>query len=237
MNTGNFSEVFSKMISRKMNEKLYELENYRTIMSKRIIEANKQDHTIHGYMVYQCEVCGNIYVMWLEKGLEDPTDDEKTGMHKPVPFGFTCPACSGVAIHVLWSLGKDSLGKNYKSYQKYVEQSNRLIYRNFFWNDPTKDCGIPIIFEPDYYWNKIRRCLFYITEIYINTLPDDAYEGFSNAMNNLGRVGLIDEEPIMSLNPAEIFLEEKANREQKRHGPFGRDGYKRPRSNKKLYEY
>ena len=56
-------------------------------------------------------------------------------------------------------------------------------------------------------------------------------------MNNLGRVGLIDEEPIMSLNPAEIFLEEKANREQKRHGPFGRDGYKRPRSNKKLYEY
>lgn len=214
-----------------------QLEKYRTTKSERIIEASKQDHTIHGYMVYQCEDCGNIYVMWLEKGLEDPIDDEKTGMHKPVPFGFTCPTCGGVAIHVLWSLGKDSLGKNYKSYQKYVEQPNRLIYRNFFWNDPTKDCGIPIIFEPDYYWNKIRRSLFYITEIYINTLPDDAYEGFSNAMNNLGRVGLIDEEPIMSLNPAEIFLEEKANREQRRHGSFGRNGYKRPRSNKKLYEY
>lgn len=41
----------------------------------------------------------------------------------------------------------------------------------------------------------------------------------------------------MSLNLAEIFLEEKANREQRRHGSFEKDGYKRPRSNKKLYEY
>lgn len=77
MNTGNFCEAFNEMVSRKMNEKLYELEKYRTTMSERIIEAGKQDHTVHGYMVYQCEDCGNIYVMWLEKGLEDPTDDEK----------------------------------------------------------------------------------------------------------------------------------------------------------------
>ena len=217
-----------------------QLEKYRTTMGERLIEVSKQDHTIHGYMVYQCEDCGNIYVMWLEKGLEDPTDDEKTGMHKSVPFGITCPACGGVAIHILWSLGGDSLGKNYKSYQKYVEQSNRLIYRNFFWNDPTKDCGIPIIFEPDYYWKRIKTSVYYITEIYINTLPDDAYEGFNNAMNNLGNVCLINEESnmsFMSLNPAEIFLEEKANREQRRHGSFGSNGYKRPKSNKKLYEY
>ena len=229
MNTENFSEVFSKMISRKMNEKFYELENYRAIMSKRVIEARKQDHTIHGYMVYQCEDCGNIYVMWLEKGLEDPTDDEKTGMHKPVPFGFTCTACGGMAIHVLWHLGKDSLGKNYKSYQKYVEQHNRLIYRNFFWNDPAEDCGVPIIFEPDYYWTRIRSSMYYITEIYINTLPDDAYEGFNNAMNTFGSVCLLDMAATTSSNPA--------NREQRRHGPFGNDRYKRPRSNKKLYEY
>ena len=134
----------------------YQLEKYKTTMSERIIEASKQDHIIHGYMVYQCEHCNNIYVMWLEKGLEDPTDDEKTGIHKPVPFGITCPACSGIAIHTLFSLGKDSLGKNYKSYQKYVEQPNRIIYRNFFWNDPTTDCGVPIIFEPDYYWGNVR---------------------------------------------------------------------------------
>lgn len=237
MNIGKFCEVSSKMVSREMNKKLYELEKYRTTMDERIIEASEQDHTIHGYMVYQCEDCGNIYVMWLEKGLEDPTDDEKTGMHKPVPFGFTCTACGGMAIHVLWHLGKDSLGKNYKSYQKYVEQPNRLIYRNFFWNDPMMDCGVPIIFEPDYYWTRIRSSMHYITEIYINTLPDDAYEGFNNAMNILGIDCLINEESTPPLNPAEIFLEEKANREQRRHGPFGRDGYKRPRSNKKLYEY
>lgn len=159
----------------------YQLEKYKATMNKTIIEASKQDHTIHGYMVYQCEHCNNIYVMWLEKGLGDPTDDEKTGMHKPVPFGFICPACGGRATHTLWSLGKDSLGKNYKSYQKYVEQPNRLIYRNFFWNDPTTDCGVPVIFEPDY-WEGKRRTVDYMIEIYINTLPDIEYEVFINKL-------------------------------------------------------
>ena len=208
----------------------YQLEKYKNTMSERIIEASKQDHIIHGYMVYRCENCAAIYVMWLEKGLEDPTDDEKTGMHKPVPFGFTCPACGGMATHTLWSLGKDSLGKNYKSYQKYVEQSNRLIYRNFFWNDPTTDCGVPIIFKPDYL-EEIRRYSRYITEICINTLPDDEYEKFvDGAMNALDSVSLADDGSIE-------LLDLKSNREYRRHGLFGSDGYKRPRSNKKLYEY
>ena len=159
----------------------YQLEKYKATMSETIIEASKQDHTIHGYMVYQCENCATIYVMWLEKGLADPTYDEKTGMHKPVPFGFICPACGGMAVHALWSLGQDSLGKNYKSYQKYVEQPNRLIYRNFFWNDPTTDCGVPVIFEPDY-WEGKRRIVDYMIEIYINTLPDIEYEVFINKL-------------------------------------------------------
>lgn len=193
----------------------YQLEKYKNTMSERIIEASKQDHIIHGYMVYQCEHCNNIYVMWLEKGLEDPTDDEKTGMHKPVPFGFTCPFCGDIATHTLWSLGKCSIGKNYKSYQKYVEQSNRLIYRNFFWNDPTTDCGVPVIFEPDYCLESLRGRIDYITEIYMNTLPDNWYNEHEEFIN--------------------AYL--KSNREHRRHGPFGSDGYKRPRSNKKLYEY
>ena len=209
----------------------YQLEKYKATMDETIIEASKQDHTIHGYMVYQCEHCNNIYVMWLEKGLGDPTDDEKTGMHKPVPFGFICPACGGMATHTLWSLGEDSLGKNYKSYQKYVEQPNRLIYRNFFWNDPTTDCGVPVIFEPDYYGERMMGHTYYITEIYINTLPDDEYEKFvDSAKNALDSVALVNEDPIIFLNPT-------ANREHRRHGSFGKDGYKRPRSNKKLYEY
>lgn len=207
----------------------YQLEEYKTIMGQKLIEASKQDHTIHGYMVYQCEHCNDIYVMWLEKGLEDPTDDEKTGMHKPVPFGIICPACGGMATHTLWSLGKYSLGKNYKSYQKYVEQPNRLIYRNFFWNDPTTDCGVPIIFEPDY-WEGKRRPVDYITEIYMNTLPDIEYKAFINDVSTPESVSLVDERSIE-------LLDLKSNREYRRHGPFGSDGYKRPRSNKKLYEY
>lgn len=203
----------------------YQFKKLKAIMSERLIEASKQDHTIHGYMVYQCEHCNNVYVMWLEKGLEDPTDDKKTGMHKPVPFGFTCPACGGIATHVLWPLGMDSLGKNYKSYQKYVDQPNKLIYRNFFWNDPKTDYGVPIIFEPDYCWERKIGYTYYMTEIYINTLPDDEYEDFINSMKD----GLCSASPLI--------LEEKTNREHRRHGAFGKDGYKRPRSNKKLYEY
>ena len=208
----------------------YQLEKYKTTMSEKIIEATKQDHIIHGYMVYQCEHCKNIYVMWLEKGLEDPTDDEKTGLHKPVPFGFICPACDGTATHTLWSLGKDSLGKNYKSYQKYVEQPSRLIYRNFFWNDPTTDCGVPVIFEPDYWPERLRGRADYITEIYINTLPDIEHKAFINDMST--------PDSIASLNEMASFeiLDLKGNREYRRHGSIGRDGYKRPRSNKKLYK-
>ena len=97
----------------------YQLEKYKTTMSERIIEASKQDHIIHGYMVYQCEHCKNIYVMWLEKGLEDPT-----------------------------------------------------TY-----------CVVPVIFEPDY-WEGKRRSVDYMTEIYINTLPDIEYKVFINDMTN-----------------------------------------------------
>ena len=33
----------------------YQLEKYKATMDETIIEASKQDHTIHGYMVYQRE--------------------------------------------------------------------------------------------------------------------------------------------------------------------------------------
>ena len=33
----------------------YQLEKYKAAMDEMIIEASKQDHTIHGYMVYQRE--------------------------------------------------------------------------------------------------------------------------------------------------------------------------------------
>lgn len=76
---------------------------------------------------------------------------------------------------------------------------------------------------------------YYLTEIYINTLPDEEYEEFNNAMNVLASNGMVDDDRL-TLSSMEI-KEEKVNGEQRRHGVFGKDGYKRPRSNKKLYEY
>lgn len=92
------------------------------------------------------------------------------------------------------------------------------------------DCGVPIIFEPDY-WPGKRRSVDYITEIYINTLPDNDHEEIISVIDTLNGVSFDDFGGLITL------LDLKGNREQKRHGPFGRDGYKRPRSNKKLYEY
>ena len=70
-----------------------------------------------------------------------------------------------------------------------------------------------------------------MTEIYINTLPDIEHKAFINDMSTSDSIALLNEMASFEI------LDLKGNREQKRHGPFGRDGYKRPRSNKKLYEY
>lgn len=215
----------------------YQLEKYSAMMAERIIEISKEDHLIHDYMIYQCKHCGNIYVMWLEKGLEDPMDDQKTGKHKPVPFGITCPFCGGVVMHTLWSPYDKNISENcYKSYRKYVDRENRPIYRNFFWNCPTADCGLPVIFEPDYHsiFHPKENYRIY-SEIYINTLLDKEYEEIMNRRKPFGWADV--EDPTLSLNPAEKILEETINREERRHDILGKDGYKRPRSNKKLYEY
>lgn len=61
----------------KLNDK--ELKKYvKEIMPSRIKKTSETDHIIHGYMLYRCKSCGKVYVMNLEKGLEDPTDDVKT---------------------------------------------------------------------------------------------------------------------------------------------------------------
>lgn len=217
---------------------------YRECKTKEIEEAMKNDHIIHGYMVYKCEHCHNVYVMWLEKGLEDPTDDLETGKHKPVPFGFPCLVCGGEVQHTLWSLGRDSYGKNYRSYQEYINQENKPIYRNFFWNDPKSNYGKPIVFEPDYCGENLRNYNRYIAEIYINTLSDEQYKKFNSlTISVLDGTGVIisptysiREDVIGSLE-FDCTLERRPNREQRRHGAFGNNSYKRPRKNKKLYEY
>lgn len=127
------------------------------VYQKRMVEMAKKalekDLIIHGYMIYHCEHCGHVYFMNLEKGLADPTDDGITGKHKPVPFSMVCIACGRDATHILNHVTSETYGKNYRSYQKMVNEANKLIFRNFFWNDPESYCGVPIVFEPDFIGN------------------------------------------------------------------------------------
>lgn len=128
-----------------------QLQEYVKNMEETIKKVMKEDHIIHGYMLYECTNCGKVYIMNLERGLEDPTYDAETGKHKPVPFSFICPCCGGNAFHVSWDLTKSTLGKNYRSYREMTDEKNVIIFRNFFWNDPNSECGGPVIFGPDAY--------------------------------------------------------------------------------------
>lgn len=47
-----------------------QLVQYLEVMNKKARKALENDFNIHGYMVYQCEECNSIYVMWLAEGLE-----------------------------------------------------------------------------------------------------------------------------------------------------------------------
>lgn len=192
-------------------------ETWLETIKERIEKVFKTDHIIHGYMIYQCKCCGNFYIMNLEKGLEDPTNDAETGNHKPVPFCITCICCGGTCKHIMWNATADTYGKNYRSYQEMVNEPNKIIFRNFFWNDPESDCGVPVVFEPDY----------------IIIVGDKLA-----AWQQIPSPEELPETSIYDLMPVETLgLDTSRNREQRRHGINGKNGYQRPRKNKKLYEY
>lgn len=195
-----------------------QLVQYLEVMNEKAKKALENDFNIHGYMVYQCEECNSIYVMWLAEGLEDPTDDVKNGKHKPVPFGIVCPCCGGIAFHKFWGVGKLTLGKHHRSYKEYVSQQNKLIYENFFWNDPEEDRGTPIILSPDYPTVDSGKTYKIIERILITTMHE-----FIEEEKVPFSIEIVDDFPLQ-------------NRQNRRH-PNQHDGYKRPRSNKKLYEY
>lgn len=209
-----------------------QLIHYLENMNERAIKALENDFKIHGFMIYQCKDCKSIYVMWLAEGLEDPTNDRLTGNHKPVPFGIVCPACGGEAYHEFWGATQWSLSMSYRSYKDYISQQGRLLYENFFWNDPESDCGVPIIINPDYPFGleADKRC---VSKILINVhqdfFPNSGFLEFPDCT-------LIDEKPSPKERSVEVFLDGLRNRYERRH-PNQHDGYKRPRSNKKLYEY
>ncbi|MCO7121935.1 hypothetical protein NIA71_08220 [Ihubacter massiliensis] len=90
---------------------------------------------VHGAMLYRCERCCHKQGMWLEKGLEDPIQDELyPELHKPVPFIITCPECGGSMKHIRWD--RDL---------KLGEYTPILRGRSYFRNDPNHHCGIPAI--------------------------------------------------------------------------------------------
>lgn len=226
-----------KMVYENMMKKVFDrseyLKSYLETMSKVTERAMAEDRIIHGYMVYQCEECGKVYIMNLEEGLEDPTWDKATGEHKPVPYCITCICCGGQARHIMWNLSAHTYGKNYRSYREMVNTPNEIIFRNFFYNDPESSCGEPIVFEPDFDMagpNGFGKRINFV-----------GVDEFCQILDNPEVVEKLVEQPKLSpfdLLPDEALgLDTPRNRKQRRHGVDGKDGYKRPRKNKKLYEY
>ena len=106
-------------------------------------------------MFYECHDCGVIYMMFLEKGLEEYDGS----LYKPVPFGLRCIKCGGFrCFHDL---------VNDIHFDFFVNISDNY---NYFKNYDDKDCGIPIIKKPDFinfeeYYNFIALLRF-------RTVPD-----------------------------------------------------------------
>lgn len=86
---------------------------------------------IHGAMVYGCRDCGSRWIMYLEKGLEEPGCEDR----KPVPFGISCPFCGG--FH----------GFDISGYLRIPESEYQPLPKNasYFANLPDRDCGVPKI--------------------------------------------------------------------------------------------
>lgn len=91
-------------------------------------------HPVHGYFIYECEECGTVYQMYLDKGLEDREQDKhKPDQHKPVPFMIGCRNCGkGFCKHILWGIG-DS-----ETYEELPEGES------YFKNDPNEPCGVAV---------------------------------------------------------------------------------------------
>lgn len=92
-----------------------------------------EDILVHGYFVYECEACGKVYKMWLEKGLEDTVQDKAfPENHKPVPFIIGCE-CGGACKHILWGIGDDTRYEYLKKGESY------------FSNSEENDCGKSVL--------------------------------------------------------------------------------------------
>ena len=94
-------------------------------------KAITEEVQIHGAMVYGCRDCGSRWIMYLEKGLEEPGCDDR----KPVPFGIRCPFCGGFQAYDISGYLKLD-GPGYHTLPENV---------SYFANLPDRDCGVPQI--------------------------------------------------------------------------------------------
>lgn len=96
------------------------------LRNSKYIELLKKKPMTRRAMNYRCESCGDIWLMWLQTGLEEHGEN-----HKPVPFCIQCK-CGGIARHV----GKD------------IHLTNPISIKegmNYFANVSGKDCGQPVL--------------------------------------------------------------------------------------------
>lgn len=109
----------------EMNQKIYPRRSVE-------IQPLEREVLVHGAMLYECKCCGNVFQMWLEKGLEDKKQDEiNPSSHKPVPFCIGC-LCGGMAKHIAWQ--NDIHLDEYRPLKEN---------ENYFENTDDENCGVP----------------------------------------------------------------------------------------------
>lgn len=96
----------------------------------------KKNRLTHGFMKYKCEQCGKAWNMWLEKGIEDRREREKTGKHKPSPFIIKCPYCGGFA-------------KDVSGYIPITDYRPLYDHMSRFENRKDSDCGVPVVVKSE----------------------------------------------------------------------------------------
>lgn len=108
----------------EMNKKIYPSRSVET-------QPLEREILVHGAMLYECECCGRVFQMWLEKGLEDRKQDAiNPSSHKPVSFCIGC-LCGGTAKHIAWQ--NDICLDEYRPLKEN---------ENYFENTKDKDYGV-----------------------------------------------------------------------------------------------
>lgn len=134
-----------KALEERKNKPKPVLQRNKPFLSYPEVQDVELKHPVHGYFIYECERCGRIYQMYLDKGLEDRVSDALyPDKHKPVPFTILCKECVnlaetlkrkelyGVCRHILWGIGDSDT---------YTELPDGASY---FRNDPNEPHGIPV---------------------------------------------------------------------------------------------